>query len=415
MTTVVGDAAVLDEPHEFEVEIDEPEHRSYERSPVDLMRLAVAVGTLALAVLLAVALKDTMSGFETDVRGYWDQLPDWATRFLYVLLAMLALIYPLALLITLAVLRRWRAILVLLVAGSVAGMAARGLNLWLDLAPTVADQDPVQFGAVKIQLVLEGATVASAAATATVLGAYVGRRWGRVAWGVVAAYCLFRIIGGNEPPLDLFVTLAAGWVVGIASLLAAGTPDLRPDGRAVVDAMARAGLPLRSLKRAGVDARGSTPWFATTAEGDQLFVKTLGRDERSADLMFRVIRYLRLKNVGDERPFSSLRRAVEHEAFISLKARDGGVRTPRLTSIAAVEPDAMLLAFEAIGGSSLDGQPDETLTDEVLDRIWAEVAAAGMPSSIAVPGVLAFRLATFWIPILPGWLSFNYLNARHRI
>ena len=50
-----------------------------------------------------------------------------------------------------------------------------------------------------------------------------------------------------------------------------------------------------------------------------------------------------------------------------------GVRTPRLLAIATVEPDGMLLAYEAIDGSSLDGQPDEALTDEVLDRIWAEV------------------------------------------
>ena len=52
--------------------------------------------------------------------------------------------------------------------------------------------------------------------------------------------------------------------------------------------------------------------------------------ERSADLLFRLYRYLRLKNVGDERPFVSLRRAVEHEALVSLQARDVGVRTPRL-------------------------------------------------------------------------------------
>jgi glycosyltransferase 2 family protein len=376
MTTAVGDSAAIDEPGDEPddaVEIDEPEHRAFARSPVDLMRLAVGVVTLAVAVALAMAAKDTMAGFESDVRGYWDQLPDWGTRFIYVLVAMLALIYPVAMLITLCVLRKWRALGMVVAVSIVAYLAARGLIGVLDLEPSVRSEAPVQFAGIEIKLVLRGATVASAAAIATVLGSYVGRRWGRTAWSVVAVYCFFRIIGGTEPPLDLFVAVAVGWVVGIASLLIAGTPDLRPDGRAVADAMARAGLPLRTLSRAGVDARGSTPWFATTAQGDRLFVKTLGRDERSADLMFRVIRYLRLKNVGDERPFSSLRRAVEHEAFIALKARDGGVRTPRLASIATVEPDAMLLAFEAIGGSSLDGQPDETLTDDVLDRIWGQV------------------------------------------
>ena len=80
--------------------------------------------------------------------------------------------------------------------------------------------------------------------------------------------------------------------------------------------------------RASVDARGSAPYFATMADGGQLFVKVLGEAERAADLMFRAYRFLRLKDVGDDRPFSSLRRTVEHEALVSLVARDIGVRTP---------------------------------------------------------------------------------------
>ena len=60
-----------------------------------------------------------------------------------------------------------------------------------------------------------------------------------------------------------------------------------------------------------------------------MFVKVLGETERAADLMFRLYRFLRLKDVGDDRPFSSLRRTVEHEALVSLVARDVGVHTPR--------------------------------------------------------------------------------------
>ena len=85
-------------------------------------------------------------------------------------------------------------------------------------------------------------------------------------------------------------------------------------------------------------------------DGQDLFVKVLGRDERDADLLFRVYRFFRLKNVGDQRPFSSLRRAVEHEALVALKARDSGIRTPRVRNVATVEPDGILLAYEAIQG-----------------------------------------------------------------
>lgn len=40
----------------------------------------------------------------------------------------------------------------------------------------------------------------------------------------------------------------------------------------------------------------------------------------------------------------------------------------------------------------------------------AALAAIGVPAHEAVPGVLIFRLATFWAPILPGWVTFIFLQ-----
>jgi uncharacterized membrane protein YbhN (UPF0104 family) len=42
----------------------------------------------------------------------------------------------------------------------------------------------------------------------------------------------------------------------------------------------------------------------------------------------------------------------------------------------------------------------------------AGLAAAGMPGATAVSAVLLFRLATFWIPVPIGWLSFVWLQKR---
>jgi undecaprenyl-diphosphatase len=39
------------------------------------------------------------------------------------------------------------------------------------------------------------------------------------------------------------------------------------------------------------------------------------------------------------------------------------------------------------------------------------LTAAGAPAGPAVAGVLAFRLVTFWLPILPGWLAYRRLRA----
>lgn len=35
-----------------------------------------------------------------------------------------------------------------------------------------------------------------------------------------------------------------------------------------------------------------------------------------------------------------------------------------------------------------------------------------MPSDTALSAVLLFRLLTFWMPVLPGWLSFTHLTRK---
>jgi undecaprenyl-diphosphatase len=142
----------------------------------------------------------------------------------------------------------------------------------------------------------------------------------------------------------------------------------------VADGLAAAGVPLARLKRAGVDARGSTPYFGTALDGRELFVKALGADERSADLLFRMYRGAMPRNFGDERPFSSMRRTVEHEALLALTACSYGLRTPALVTLTNAEPNAFVLAYERIDGQSLDAVAVESLTDEFLREIWTQIA-----------------------------------------
>jgi undecaprenyl-diphosphatase len=42
----------------------------------------------------------------------------------------------------------------------------------------------------------------------------------------------------------------------------------------------------------------------------------------------------------------------------------------------------------------------------------AGFTAAGVTGERAVAAVLTFRLVTFWLPILPGWLAYSYLRRR---
>jgi undecaprenyl-diphosphatase len=45
----------------------------------------------------------------------------------------------------------------------------------------------------------------------------------------------------------------------------------------------------------------------------------------------------------------------------------------------------------------------------------AGFTAAGMDKDIAVPAVFLYRLCTYWLPILPGWLGFSWLRRREYV
>jgi undecaprenyl-diphosphatase len=178
---------------------------------------------------------------------------------------------------------------------------------------------------------------------------------------------------GNPTGYEPLVALEAGWVAGAAAVVVCGAPSRRPTRAAIAAGLAAVGVPLERLEPLNVDARGSAPYLATGRDGVALFVKALGEDERSADLLFRLYRSIQPRHLGDERPFSSLRRAVEHEALVALVARDAGARTPRLVAVATAVPNGLVLAYEAVDGRSLDRVSDEEFTDDLLARAWAQV------------------------------------------
>ena len=310
--------------------IVEPQRAKYERSPILVFSLVVAALIIVVALALGIAAKQTILDFHVAVLRLFAGLPESVERFLVGLSQFAAVLLPVLVVAGLLALRQRRALLVMAVAGTVSAIAVA----FVDHA--VKHENPaLEISRVKTSAWLLGSAfpsspyIAAAAAGATIMRLFVGRRWGYAMWLAVTFIVAFRLLAGANVPLDLVIAGAVGWFVGTAIALVFGAPDHRPSAHEVAAALAGCGLPVARLVPAAVDARGSTPWFATTTDGSPLFVKALGRDERDADLLFRIYRFLRLKNVGDQRPFSTLRRAVEHEALVALKARDSGIRTPR--------------------------------------------------------------------------------------
>ena len=367
------------------VEIIEPERSKHARLPSDLLRMLVALGVAAVVALLGAVLDDVSAGATSDLIRVAEGVTNPIVVSLVLAIRLTALLLPLLIITYMLRQRRYRRLFLVLFAAAVAAAVAwllesefssvfrpeLGLDLPTWVCPPESEEGPVG-GCVTASGFPSSVYLAGFAAGFGVLSGWVNRRWRIAGWVTIGVFLVARSIDGTRAPLDGLLTVALGYAIGAGTLLLFAAPDRRPTGADIVRALHKNGIRLTRLKWADVTSKGSTPYFATTHTGDRLFVKVMGPEERAADAMYRSYRTARLRGV-EERPFVSVRRAVEHEAVVSLKARADGVRTPRLISLAEVGPSSLLLAYEAIHGRTLDAVPDTELSDEVLAAVWGQV------------------------------------------
>ena len=357
------------------VDVYEEETRRYERSPRDALRLAVFGLVTIFTLVLALWLQDSVLGFEQSVIQLFNFLSPTVERVINGGLEWFTALVGVALLAVPLTTKRYRLFWYVLLAAGLAALLMSGV-VWLlehhhpdELLNQIADR-------ARITRIGTGSLQGCAALTAefVVLGPFVSAKWRRAGTATLAVVVMLHLVVAAELPAASRWQCRSARRVGVAVLLAFGRPDRRPTLAAIRSALVGSGLPVTDVRAANVDARGSTPYFASLTDGGEVFVKVLGEDERAADLLFRSYRFLRLKDVGDYRPFSSLRRTVEHEALVSLFARDAGVRTPRMQGIVEVGVDSMLLAYDSIAGESVDRMDPPDITDELMAGIWQQVA-----------------------------------------
>lgn len=358
-------------PVTAEVVASEPERAA--RAPTDVLRLVVAGVSLLLVVVVGALFDEAVVGFVADLIQGVETLPSWLVTAVIVIGQVLGIVVLLVGAVAAVVHRRW----FLLAAAAAAAAAAVLLTLVIlplvdDIAPRVTRVDE-SYTLIPPDRVTSTVGLAMLAAVITAASPWVARRWRRAGWTVVVIAAFTRFLGAAIE-FDTLVAVLTGWTAGAAAIVLLGAPSRRPSGESVAAGLASVGVPLTRLEQASLDARGSTPYFATGQDGSPLFVKALGDDERSADLLFRAYRRIQPRDLGDEKAFSSLRRAVEHEALVAFAARDLGVRTPRVVAVAAAAPNGYVLAYEAISGRSLDRLDPGELTDDVLVDVWTELA-----------------------------------------
>ena len=192
---------------------------------------------------------------------------------------------------------------------------------------------------------------------------WLSRPWRRTTWAGLWLAAGVRLITGTASPVEVVVALAAGVTIGAGALVLFGVPDRRIGPGGIAAALATAGLPVAHVEPAPVEAKGSRPFVAAAGDGEPLFIKVLGSDQRDADLLYRGYRFIRLREVGDTRPAASLIQAVEHQALAAVMAERAGVRVPAVRQVIKTANGSALLVMERVDGSSLDRIPRQGISE----------------------------------------------------
>ncbi|MFC9595892.1 lysylphosphatidylglycerol synthase domain-containing protein [Streptomyces sp. NPDC056944] len=80
-------------------------------------------------------------------------------------------------------------------------------------------------------------------------------------------------------------------------------------------------------------------------------------------------------------------------------------------SISYASVAVVFLAGNALGSAA----PTPGGVGAVEGALTAGLVVVGLPIEVATPAVLLYRLLTLWIPVLPGWICFNWLTKREAL
>jgi tRNA A-37 threonylcarbamoyl transferase component Bud32/membrane-associated phospholipid phosphatase len=394
---------------------------------LSVLVFAGGLGGLAVAVTVADdAVVRWLAGLDAPgLAGTWRALAFLGSWWVLNILGF-------GLLLALLALRRFRHLIVVLVATQLLTMVL------YDWVGPIA-QRPRPFG-VGIRTgwggwALPSVQVTSLAATlVVVLYTLVPEgRWRQrgklVATGVVALAGLGRIALGAEAPTDVLVGAALGVTVPLVLFRLFAPSEVFPisyrRGRAAHldvtgprgEAIRRGledqlGLAVEEVKPFGLaGSAGSTP-LRITLKGDPptyLFAKLYARSHLRADRWYKLGRELLYGRLEDEKPFNTVRRLVQQEDYALRLCRDAGLPSPRPYGVVELTPEReYLLVTEFFDGALELGEAevDDAVIDGglgIIHRLWqAGLAHRDIkPANLLVRGQQMLLIDVAFIELRP--------------
>ena len=329
----------------------------------------------AIAGLAALSLAEAPpSGFGQSVTTFLTSFPDLLDTFWQAsvdLLSLLALVLLAASIVTRRGGLARDLVLAAVVAIGVFAIVARWTSgSWPDLwAAFDHIEPPPLFPSMHL------AVPAAAVITASPHLARPFRRVGR--WSIAVAMFAVAALGATSP-VGALAALLIATIAAATVHLVFGSCGGRPGLDDVRSALAELGVDTTHVGAADRQPAGLFLVHARDAAGDPLIVKVYGRDAHDSALMSTLWRNVWYREAGSPLRLGR-RQQVEHEAFLTLLAAQGGVLTDRVVTAGATGDDDAVLVLRPAGDTLVDAAAG-SLSPRLGD-LWSlveRVRAAGI-------------------------------------
>ena len=293
-----------------------------------------------------------------------------------------------AILIVLAVFKRWRALIGVMLAFIIVDTLQRQLSNALARPRPLVEILGEWYGYSHPSRPVALLAVTVVVACLSLIPKGKWRTWGLMASAaVVGVLAISLLYLGTDHPSDVAVGWLIGPVVGVLVFRFFAPESVFPvtygtgrtahldvtgaRGEAIKTAIQeQIGLTVRSIEPFGLEGSGGSTPLRIECEGDPpfyVFAKLYARSHLRADRWYKVGRTILVGSLEDEVRFTSVRRLVEYEDYILLKLQDADLPSPRSFGFAEITPEReYVIVTEFLQNAKEMGDAD--VDDDIIDQ-----------------------------------------------
>ena len=336
------------------------------RRTSDIVRLVASAMCLAVVITSSLITRPQWDALEKSISQIVGVLSPRQSDLVYLAYGIAILALPFMILIGLVVGRQWKllgayaaAALLTALPLSVGGNGFSAPRWHFDLSE-------------RLQTVLgefldDPRWIGMLAAVLTVSGPWLPARWRHWWWALLLAFVPIHLVVSAIVPARALLGLAVGWLVGSLVVLVVGTPALEVPLEAAVRAMARRGFVVSRLTVLRPAGRGPLVLLAGCEEPDRAAVVELyGPHQRSGGTLRQLWIKVRLRDTETGPLVTSMRRAVEHRALMTIAIGQVNLANTSTIAVATLDRGWILYSHKPPHGLPLNRCADST----PVGRVW---------------------------------------------